>query len=83
MAIVINATGDYPTRTSIGKLSSLQSFDQGCRQDFDGDIAIEPRIGSSIHLAHSTRAEWGEDSVLCARLKSHQVELPSGRISEQ
>ncbi len=63
-------------RTSIGKLRSLQPFDQGCRQDFDGDIAIEPCIGSSIHLAHSTRAEWGEDSV-CAMLLC-PVEEPSG-----
>ena len=33
------------------------------RQDFDGDVAPEPRVFGEIHLAHTTRTELVEDLV--------------------
>jgi hypothetical protein len=32
-------------------------------QHFDGDVAIELLVAGAIHLAHSARAELGEDFV--------------------
>jgi hypothetical protein len=41
---------------------SIWVIGERSRQNFDGDIAIEPGIGSSIDFAHSTGAERTEDS---------------------
>jgi hypothetical protein len=32
-------------------------------QDFDRHLAVEPGIARAIHLAHTARAQWGEDLV--------------------
>jgi hypothetical protein len=33
------------------------------RQDFDGDVAIEPGVAAAIDLAHATFAELGDNVV--------------------
>ena len=33
------------------------------RQDFDRDVALQPRIARAIHLAHAARAERRNDLV--------------------
>ena len=33
------------------------------RQQFDGDVAIEPRVAGLVDLAHPTRAEGGENFI--------------------
>ena len=36
---------------------------EGCRQDFDRDLASEPRVPRSINLAHAAGANGGDDLV--------------------
>ena len=38
-------------------------------QDLDGDVAAQPRIVGSIHLAHAAGAEQGHDFV-CAEARA-------------
>jgi hypothetical protein len=33
------------------------------RQQFDGNVAIEPRVAGLVDLAHPTRAEGGENFI--------------------
>ena len=35
----------------------------GRRQDLDGDLALQPRVGGPIDLAHAALAEQGSDFV--------------------
>jgi hypothetical protein len=47
-------------------LESVQSIGVGRerrRQHLDRDVASETRIARAIHLAHSTRAERGQDFI--------------------
>jgi hypothetical protein len=36
---------------------------KGLRQNFDGDVAVEPRIARFIYFAHATRANGRKDLV--------------------
>jgi hypothetical protein len=47
---------------------------EGRREDFDGDVTIEPRVGGPPHFAHSAFADTMEDLVRpepCAGSKCH------------
>ena len=45
----------------------------GCRQDLDRDIAIEPRVAGAVHLAHAAGAEQRHNLVY-ADLRADQVQ---------
>ena len=47
---------------------------QGTRQDFDGDVALQPRVACAVNFAHTARAKKRLNLVrakFCSRGESH------------
>ena len=44
-------------------LAQFRTVSEMSRKNFDGDIAIEPRIAGFVHLSHSARTDRREDFV--------------------
>src|SRR5262249_14992517 len=53
---------------------------QALRQDLDRDVAIEARIASAIHLAHSTFADLGKDLEWPKCLSNHSQVLSMAMV---
>src|SRR5688500_12784123 len=54
-------------------------------QDFDGDIAPEPRVTGTIDLAHAARSDWTADLVgseTCSRTERHRGSC-DGRLKKE
>src|SRR5262245_49130838 len=50
-------------RFALGSGETLRVTRQGRRQDFDGDLPFQHRVGGAVHLAHASFAQLGEDLV--------------------
>ena len=49
---------------------------EGIRQDFDGDVAIQPGVGGPVNHAHAALAEFAEDLVVGDELlRAHQKRI--------
>src|SRR5262249_22381427 len=53
------------------------------RQDFDGDLAVEPRVAGAPDFAHPARAEEGEDFVVAELPSDHRLRLLFGHLFSQ
>jgi hypothetical protein len=51
-----------------------------CGEDFDGDLALQLRVGRAIHFAHSTFAKLGKDLVSTDRLTDHKQVLSMATV---
>jgi hypothetical protein len=56
----LRVASSFASRSKRGAFRVRAEF---CRQDLDRDLALEPGISRSIHLAHAPGAEGGEDVI--------------------
>ena len=42
---------------------ALKAFGETALNRFDGDGAIQPRVGSFVDRAHATSSDWGVDAI--------------------
>src|SRR5579862_5577127 len=78
-ADVVNRANVWMIQRRSGARLALEASPRGIRrkplgQDFNGDVAIQPRVAGAIHLAHTALADGGKDLIrteFLAWLKRH------------